>query len=233
MFAGLRARASSAWQFLRASPVRLGLVTVAFAGGALAGIPAGDQVYNYEWKDADFCDDCHVHDYANEAWAESVHGELTTCHDCHRVPISHYPRNLYMMIADRPQGPEDIHRPHVETVVCQQCHVAQGEIELTGPMPADLLAHVVKVENSPLHKVHMEAESRDPGAAPGEAEPGEITCMDCHGSDENRAHSFPATTANCAACHEGEAHLDANDDAQVECRDCHFGGFVGAVAGER
>lgn len=232
MLAGLRRRAADALAYLRASPARLALVGAAFAGGALAGLPAGEAVYDYEWRDADFCDDCHVHDYANQAWAESVHGQLTTCHDCHRVPISHYPRNLWMMLADRPQGPEDIHRPHVVTVVCEQCHTTQEGIELTGPMPDAVLAHVVKVEDSPLHQKHLRAETRDPEAAEGAGEKGSITCMDCHGSDENRAHSFPATSANCVACHEHEAHAQPAEGEQapsVECRDCHFGGFVGSV----
>lgn len=234
---GVRAALSSAWRFLTASPVRLALIGAAFAGGVVAGAPVQRAVFHYQWVDPAFCDDCHAHDYANEAWASSLHADLTTCHDCHKVPIRHYPHNLWMMITDRPETAEDIKRPDIPMVVCEQCHTASGAEEpLSGPMPDALRDNVVKVDNSPLHRAHLDSETRNPGTwRGGEAgsdvdEAGEITCMDCHGQDNNRAHQFLATQENCVTCHEGQAHR-SEGMASLECRDCHFGGFVGTTDG--
>ncbi|MBW1881523.1 MAG: NapC/NirT family cytochrome c, partial [Deltaproteobacteria bacterium] len=119
--------------FLAGSPLRTLLVVVSLLAGALTGVPVANSAFNYTWRGADFCDDCHVHDYANTAYARSVHVGVTTCHDCHKVPIRHYPRNLYVTFLRRPQGPEDIHTPDVESVLCDACHSAESEEGLTGP----------------------------------------------------------------------------------------------------
>ena len=90
IWAWLRASASH----LRAHPAHLVIVLCALGVGAIAGIPAGQGGFHYVWRDPHFCNDCHVHDYADEAYFRSVHADVTPCHDCHRVPIMHYPRNL-------------------------------------------------------------------------------------------------------------------------------------------
>ena len=209
---------------------RLAIVACAALAGALVGVPFGTRLYRYQWADARFCDDCHVHDYANEAWARSLHAGLTTCHDCHRVPIRHYPKNAWGALFDRPAGPQDIERPDVPVVVCQQCHSAEGDGEpLTGPMGPEVRALVVRIDDSPLHRVHLESPHRSPTAAHGggdadrEAE-GLITCMDCHGAEENRAHRFQSTTAACVGCHRGLG-LDEGV-AEVPCRTCHGRAFL-------
>lgn len=251
-------------RFLWAQPARLAVVLLFGAAGALAGVPVGDAGLNYMWRDARFCDDCHVHDYANEAWARSVHADLTTCHDCHLVPIRHYPRNLWVTVFATPQGPEDIHRPEVETVICERCHsVHTDEEELTGPMAQPVRKQVVKIDESPLHRVHLDAKSRTParylggdgihgdakgehggsegGHAPAEGAPAEggghggaantgpISCMDCHGAEENRAHRFQAGNENCLSCHEGQDLVGVGRLEQLACRECHFQGFLGAT----
>lgn len=246
-------------RWLVAEPWRLVVVLLAAVAGAAAGVPAGNAAFHYTWKDARFCDDCHIHDYANEAWARSAHADLTTCHDCHRVPIAHYPRNLWMTAFDRPEGPEDIHAPDIPIVVCAQCHLEDGGHEpLTGPMPDEVRKAVVKVDHSPLHKAHLDAASRVPAAYQGGATKlaeGTIACMDCHGSESNRAHRFEPTTETCVACHQ-ELHVptrpaavggaappgshppdltpattagaDSNAFAPeaLPCRQCHLGGFL-------
>jgi len=209
------------------------LVAAAGLAGAIAGMPVGEQVFRYTWTDPRFCDDCHVHDYANQAWTESVHGGVTTCHDCHRVPVSHYPNNLYKAIFDRPQGMEDLSIPEVESVVCEQCHVAQGASQtLTGPLPEATRRRVVKVDDSPLHTLHRAASTRDPqpyrgSEAEGPADEGRIECVDCHGVEANRAHSFQAVDENCLACHTA---LEPTSERikRLGCQGCHLGAFVGA-----
>lgn len=241
-------------RFVGSSPARVLLVLVAFSAGAVAGYPVEEKAFDYMWADYRFCDDCHVHDYANEAYERSVHFGLTTCHDCHLVPIRHYPWNLYRKIFDPPQTEADITRPHVSTLICTRCHSAEADDEpLTGPMPESIRQRVVKIDHSPLHKAHLGSKKRTPGAYQGGKEnpeadheikeraahsvdghgtirpswdAGEIMCMDCHGSVNNRAHRFEATRDNCLACHEGVKMPDPRL-SQLECRECHYEGFIG------
>lgn len=235
--------------FLKAHPAHMVAVVGALAAGSLAGLPVADEAYTYLWADYRFCDDCHVHDYANQAYERSVHFGMTTCHDCHLVPIRHYPRNLYVTVFDPPQSADDIHRPDVQNVICTRCHSAQTDDEpLTGPMPEEVRRTVVKIDDSPMHRLHLQSKTRDPGVYRGGGKPhgqgeehttehaihgvvadwdaGQITCMDCHGAESNRAHTFDANTANCVACHEGVAP-EGTPIAALECRECHFSGFAG------
>lgn len=221
-------RGTGVW--LWGHPSSLGVVGAALVAGSLAGVPVKDKLYDYMWRDPRFCDDCHVHDYANQAWARSVHGQLTTCHDCHRVPIRHYPKNLVVTLFHTPEKPEDIPRPEVTEAICEQCHADDGGDEpLTGPMSAELRAQVVHVDDSPLHDVHLESKTRTPSAyAGGGAGPaeGHIECLDCHGGQDLRVHGFPAVSEACEECHEG---IRPHDEAGgvLSCLDCHGRGFVG------
>jgi len=225
-----RALESLAW--LRAHPVSALVVLAAFVAGSISGAPAGEQLFRYTWTDADFCDDCHVHDYANEAWARSVHAGLTTCHDCHRVPIRHYPKNLWTTVFDPPEGEEDIHPPDVANVVCEQCHAEAGLDEvLTGPMRQDVRRRIVKIDDSPGHRRHLDSETRHPGAYRGGDEPDSrseepITCMDCHGAESNRAHRFESSSKNCVECHEDQEMMAGKP---LNCRECHFEEFLGGL----
>ena len=236
MFRRVRGWIRDSRAHLKEKPARALVVAGALLAGGLVGMPTGEGLYQYTWADSRFCDDCHVHDYANRAWERSVHAGLTTCHDCHRVPISHYPRNLWLAAFDRPQSQEDIHRPEVETVICAQCHLAEGADEpLTGPMSQELREQVVQVDESPLHKLHMEADGRDPGAYRGAGDETEglgapIPCVDCHGSAEDQAHEFTATARGCIECHENQ-RVEGLAAELIDCRECHFDGFLGSVAG--
>ncbi len=231
-------------------PAVLAVVVVASIVGSAAGYPVGQAGFEYTWVDSRFCDDCHIHDYANEAWARSVHAGLTTCHDCHRVPIRHYPKNLYLTVFDRPQGPEEMHAPEVENVICEQCHLRDREDHepLTGPMPEDVQKRVVKIDHSRLHTLHLQSETRTPGPAhtgDTKEEEGEeanedhrvshgtaksddepIICMDCHGGETNRAHRFESTSANCVECHDNQDLTEGRLEP-LQCRECHFGEFLG------
>jgi nitrate/TMAO reductase-like tetraheme cytochrome c subunit len=197
-------------QDLRAQPWLLGVILLGLLAGGFAGAPVGQAGFEYTWKDANFCDNCHVHDYANEAWFASIHADLTTCHDCHRVPMRHYPKNLYLMAFDRPQTHDDIHTPDVHSVICEQCHNSENTEELTGPMPESVRRQLPKVDTSPLHAAHLSAEE-------------EISCLDCHGSlEDGRPHTFASANEHCLDCHEDQS----THNGDLLCRDCHFSGFL-------
>ena len=189
--------------------------------GGFSGRTFGQRVYAYQWSDARFCNDCHAHDYANEAWEASAHAGLTTCHDCHLVPIRHYPRNLWVMLTKPPKTAQDIPHPEVPIVICQKCHVGECEPHgLSGPLDDELCAQVVKVDESPLHSAHLEAErpGRDGGLAGGP-----ITCEDCHGGLPDAPHSFETRRAACEGCHEDH---DDETVADLPCRQCHGARFL-------
>jgi hypothetical protein len=254
-YGALRAWWGDSVTHLRATPAAAAGVGIALLVGGLSGMPVNERVFDYMWKDSRFCDDCHVHDYANEAYERSIHASLTTCHDCHLVPIRHYPRNLMVTLFDTPQSPDDIHRPDVSSVICERCHSNETDSDaLTGPMSDELRAQVVKIDDSPLHRLHLSSKERQPASWQGgnddapiretEAhathgvtpswDEGVITCMDCHGAENNRAHSFTATRTNCVACHtraeptDGDHAAQADDSTRtLECRECHFQGFIG------
>ena len=205
-------------RFLWARPAHLaGVLAAGLFGGAL-GVPVADDTFSYLWRDDRFCNDCHVHDYANEAYDRSAHAGLTTCHDCHSVPLRHYPRNLWVTVFDPPQGPEDIPVPHVEDGLCLACHAVGGDGHtVTGPMPDSLRATVVKIDESALHQSHL-AETLPDGQP--------VTCMSCHGADHNRAHRFRTGTATCLGCHE-DTQPEGHDSSPLPCRECHFTDFAG------
>ncbi|MFT7519662.1 MAG: hypothetical protein ACI9MC_001804 [Kiritimatiellia bacterium] len=204
-------------RYLVASPLRLVIVLVAAGLGGLTGLPPAQVAYDYAWRNPQFCDDCHVHDYANEAYFRSVHAGLTTCHDCHRVPIMHYPRNLWGTIMF--DGREQLeHVPHVEEVVCSACHVEEHQGELTGPMTEAIRQQVVKIDDSPLHRIHLDAETANPGVGRG----GETD--DTDDTDDTGGHSTdgaPHATEHGTAQH-GGGHA-AEPPGAIDCMSCHGG----------
>jgi len=226
-----RLRALGRWlvesgHHLMSHPLHLAGVGLALVLGAVAGIPAGEGGYHYVWRDPHFCNDCHVHDYADESYFRSVHAGLTTCHDCHRVPIMHYPRNLVLTPGMYGQDEELEHAPHVEEVICSACHTRDGHGELTGPMTADVLTRVVKVDASPLHRVHLDATSSDPGAGRGggEAHPSGETH---HGAETGEAHGEDPGGQDHGSdgAHGGDEDHGAHggDEGPITCMDCHGG----------
>lgn len=207
------------------SPIRVAVVVIALVGGSLAGMPVGREVFRYTWMDARFCDDCHTHDYANQAWARSVHANLTTCHDCHRVPIRHYPKNLWITVTRKPKTQDDIHRPDVATVICEQCHSTSGAADvLTGPLPSELREQVAKVDHSPLHMLHLESKTREPGVYQGggnndDASDAAHPPPAEHDGDGAAAHDEGGEEAgdHGGGGHGGGAHFNG----PIGCMDCH------------
>jgi len=263
----MRAWLSRRWQgvkgagrFLVERPERMALFGGSILAGLVLGAPVGDAAYDYMWRDPFFCNDCHVHDYADDAWARSVHAYVTTCHDCHRVPVMHYPVMTAGTIFNPPETPEDVKKAHVPSQICEGCHLSTSTEEMTGPMVGEMRARVVKIDDSRLHRLHIDSKTRDPGtylgadhgtggehggdgAAPaGEehADGGEhghgderiIQCLDCHGSGGNlEAHRYTAARTNCLQCH-GGIDVAVGRLTELRCAECHYTGFVGVPGTE-
>ncbi len=218
--------------------------------GAVMGIYPGYKLYDYTWKSADFCMQCHVHDYVNVAWKKGIHGEFTTCHDCHHQPLRAYMKEMYIMATKPPTFPQDLHQtPHVPTTICNSCHLSKGadRSTITGPMLKKDIEKIPKVDESYQHHLHLgkmtdlkELKSykfteQERSATPqpieflpterGEKRP--IECADCHGGPSNRGHNFAATDQSCVRCHES-AH-QSKMAQKHGCRSCHFQDFLAPV----
>lgn len=225
--------------------------------GALAGLYPGYKVYKYTWKDAGFCIQCHVHDYASVGWAKSIHGQKTTCHDCHHQPLRAYIKEAYLMVTNPPTFPADLkHTPHVPKDLCGSCHLASSEDRSTisGPLEKESLDKLPKVDQSFLHALHLkkstkltllnhdmlpdEERSVTPSAKmelPRHEGPERaIECADCHGGPTNRGHNFSAVEVSCVRCHTA-AHSDKSQSLSEAhgCRSCHFQDFLAPISDPR
>ena len=58
---------------------------------------AGYKINDYFEHDPDACQLCHVHDYAQERWAQSKHN-VVTCHDCHHSTKKEQVVQLYRFV---------------------------------------------------------------------------------------------------------------------------------------
>lgn len=217
---------------------------------SIAGSVVGYRGYLWAWVDPEFCYLCHIHDYAVMDWRRSIHGEVVTCHDCHRVPLLHYTETLLHTFVDRPSYPEDLEElPHISSETCESCHLTDVASfrELSSPMPRWLFDGTVKIDQSPAHVAHMQASTRDPGEARGGEggaperdhrlpqhggtahdvgfSTGDIECIDCHGTEANRFHNFLARAANCLQCHE-DLTVRGEHLADFDCKHCHFQDFL-------
>lgn len=243
-------------KFCRVRYLELGIVAAIFIPiGSYAGYEAG------MWMVADpqFCEACHVHDYANEAWEASIHGqEDITCHDCHHQSLFANVKSAVYLVSPFHDSKKLIHNiPVVKDHVCSKCHDSRVD-GLTGlhgvllDMPEEKYHSIAKINESKLHKIHLNAESRSPYKTlnwniPAEVEadhsdefsPGnlinlghsetnKIHCRDCHGSRSNRAHNFAPVRENCEQCHNA---IKGKDDLHSHphnrnCLLCHVEGFV-------
>ena len=216
--------------------------------GVIVGLYPGYRAYKYAWQDDRFCYSCHVHDYATIGWKKSIHGDVTTCHDCHHQPLRAYVNEAWLMIKRPPKFPRDLHHtPYVKKDLCAACHISNNAnpSTITGPMASEDIAKIPKVDLSLLHKLHLSKETdyallnsmelskeeRDPqNPRPPkvlDTKKGAkrlIVCADCHGGPLNRAHNFSAVDATCVRCHEAPHKTMVGQE--FGCRNCHFPGFL-------
>lgn len=216
--------------------------------GAVVGLYPGYRFYRYAWFNPQFCTSCHVHDYATVSWSQSIHGEKTTCHDCHHQRLRDYVKEAYVMATHPPTFPKDLHHtPYVAKSLCSACHVANfaDHSTITGPMASEDIEKIPKVDLSKLHKAHLSKETefsllnthsfdeneRDVNHLHPtleinrtKAEKRLITCADCHGGPANRGHNFSAVDSTCIRCHEAPHKTKVGQT--YGCRSCHFQEFL-------
>ena len=219
--------------------------------GMLLGIYPGYMVYKYVWKDARFCTTCHVHDYATVGWSKSIHGQMTTCHDCHHQPLRAYMIEALTMVKKPPRFPADLdHTPYVKKDLCAACHLTHphDQSTVTGPMEEEEIDKLPKVDRSYLHRVHLEKftnltslnsheltkQERSMTPEPvtelprTEGPKRSIECSDCHGGPTNRGHNFSVVDVSCVRCHSSQHHESKALQMQG-CRTCHFQDFLAPV----
>ena len=229
------------------------LAPALFFGMAVGAYP-GYRVFKFVWEDSRFCFSCHVHDYATYGWEKSVHGQTTTCHDCHHQPLHAYIVEAYLMARHQPKFPKDLHHtPYVPKDLCAACHLSTAEDKstITGPMIFEDVEKIPKVDFSYLHKLHLgkttklellntieltDQERMEHPVPPLElpTEKGEersITCADCHGGPTNRGHNFSAVDKSCVRCHQ-TVH-ETKFLREYGCRSCHFQEFLAPVVSEQ
>jgi len=215
--------------------------------GGLIGLYPGYKMFEYIWVDAGFCTTCHVHDYVQSAWDKSVHGKVTTCHDCHHQSLHEYMIEPIILITKWPKFPMGLdHVPHVPNEICEACHMKNPKdmSTLAGPLSKNFIKNNVrKVDDLYLHKLHL-SETTDLAVLEHFKIPKDqrsankaidvpkdkitkkrpIECSDCHGGPTNRAHNFSAVDYSCIRCHE-KVH-DSAINTKFGCKNCHFHDFI-------
>ncbi len=209
--------------------------------GAILGAYPGYKAYEYTWIDSGFCTSCHIHDYANTSWKKSIHGSITTCHDCHHQPLVQYFDEAAALILKKPQFPVDMkHVPYVDKHLCESCHWDFGKAghpHVAGPLQEHQLKDIPKVSNTRLHKLHLSKEVSmpypkqqhlDEGFSKGDIAPKVKSAnqasaeSEAKGSHDSGSETFPKRSITCVDCHGGMANRAHNFSAtDVSCVRCH------------
>jgi len=214
---------------------------IVFLVAAVPGGFLGHKAYRFAWTDPRFCFFCHMHDYANLAWKESAHGDVTTCHDCHHMGLLHYTYIGARTFINPPEYPKDLEQPpSIPDNLCIKCHV-RGVVSRdswTLPFQYDRLKKIPTIDVTAGHRWHTGAKTDKPTkevlldktakltVENGFGPKGVINCQRCHGSEHNRAHSYRATDMNCRGCH-ADSHLSEQVKfARTDCLLCHINAFV-------
>ncbi len=153
----------------------------------------GYKINDYFEHDPNACALCHVHDYANEAWAKSVHKEVT-CHECHHSTKKEQVVQLYRFVF---MGQKMVEPRHGQIIVawkiCIQCHWEKDKRYPDAPV----------VNRSRYHAKHVFIE--------------QIECAKCHGYV---VHNFLPEERFCVNCHTGrEVHGTGME--KLACINCH------------
>ncbi|MBI2646551.1 MAG: NapC/NirT family cytochrome c [Deltaproteobacteria bacterium] len=228
----------------------LTILSPAIVVGILIGAYPGYKAYEYMWKDARFCMTCHQHDYASLSWKNSIHGRVTTCHDCHHQPLHQYAEEIVVLLTQKEIYPKSMkHIPYVTKNLCESCHIdhPHDTSSISGPFAGKNLKDIPKINKTRLHALHLSKETDAPlprlfnllkddttqfGKFRSETHPNarsskkrHLACVDCHGGIPNRAHNFSATDASCINCHEKIAKHPTKLQKTFGCRNCHFTEF--------
>lgn len=160
----------------------------------LAGIGfAGYKINTYFEKDPDACKLCHVHDYAQELWAQSKHN-VVACKKCHHSTKKEQVTQLYRFVF---LGHKTVEPRHGKIIVpsklCMECHW-EGNPEY--PQASN-------VSGSRFHAKHVFMEK--------------IECTKCHGYV---AHKFLPEERFCIQCHP-KMEVHGTGMEKLACINCH------------
>lgn len=151
------------------------------------------KINNYFNTNPDACVLCHVHDYAQDSWAQSEHAAVI-CKDCHYSSKKDQVAQLYRFVF---LGHKTVEPRHGKVIVpkkfCMECHW-----ETNKKYP-----HAPLVNNSRYHIRHAEAAG--------------LECTDCHGFV---VHKFPADEKICFKCHVGK-EVHGTGMEKLACLNCH------------
>ncbi len=154
---------------------------------------AGYKINDYFENDPNACQLCHVHDYAQERWAQSKHN-VVTCHECHRSTKKEQVVQLYRFVF---LGQKQVEPRHGKIIVpsqlCMECHW-----EGNPKYPA-----AAKVNKSRYHAKHVFMEK--------------IECTRCHGYV---AHKFLPEERFCTQCHK-DKEVHGTGMEKLACINCH------------
>lgn len=153
--------------------------------GSLLGMATGTRVFVKVWYDPQFCTSCHVHDYANESWTKTPHGNVATCMNCHEQPLYKYPLQVASWIFRRPHFPQDLKKvPVVKSATCKKCH------EMDNSFEHSLHLKVAGVECASCHGTEYNR--------PHILTVADQACAECH----SEAHDGKFTKSyGCRVCH--------------------------------
>ena len=154
---------------------------------------AGYKINDYFEHNPNACQLCHVHDYAQERWAQSKH-RVITCHECHHSTKKEQVVQLYRFVF---LGQKQVEPRHGKIIVpsqlCMECHW-----EGNPKYPA-----AAKVNKSRYHAKHVFMEK--------------IECTKCHGYV---AHKFLPEERFCTQCHKNK-EVHGTGMEKLACINCH------------
>ena len=196
-----RRRAIGGWFIAQSRAVKIAVAVVATL--LIVGVAgAGTATWNYTQHSNDFCTGCHVMNPAFQQFSgtENKHADLS-CHACHQQPLSASVRQLYLWVAERPEGIGE-HAP-IDNSVCETCHV-------TGDT-----ATWQRIATTAGHRVHLESDS---------ASLRDLQCVTCHGVEVHRFRPAAETCAQsgCHSTEDTEIVLGRMASQTVQhCSSCH------------
>jgi nitrate reductase cytochrome c-type subunit len=154
---------------------------------------AGYKLNHYFEHNPNACMVCHVHDYANIAWKESVHKDVT-CKECHLATKKEQVTQLYRFVF---LGQKTVEPRHGEVIVgwkvCFQCHWEGDKRYPKAPM----------VNRSRYHAKHVFMEK--------------VECSKCHGYV---VHNFLPEERFCVSCH-ADREVHGTGMEKLACINCH------------
>jgi predicted CXXCH cytochrome family protein len=191
------------------------LILVILVGGSTVAY----NVHDFTENNPKFCVSCHLMQKAYNAWAKSVHSNVT-CHECHYATPAEQNRMLLMTILKRPQSVSPRHgKVVVPWKMCFKCHWEKEPGYENAPNIAKSRGHAkhVFIEQIECSKCHGYIKNSKNKAGLHEFLPSDRFCLKCH--EGKKVHGLGMTGLACLACHTDKTKdIRPNRD---KCLTCH------------